>query len=381
SALTKSTSSFPVSSEHATVAVVLCQSAASLQTDGAFHVHVWTDHVAGGLDSDGHLAHLNYWIRQQHATWDSGVALTSPSIGANVFDIVTSSGFVHQLHTHTMPALTTVSSTDPLWMVNDNSTAYKRVANLTTEVTDSDGNGLTGKHYNIVVWGSVSQSTGDCKIFINLPSGSYNTSAKSISDDDKTANYNIPNAFRGSGFLIGRLSVGNTGGSGGTFTLHQNEDLRGQLSSIFAGGTAATVTEFTDTAFRVQDDGDATKEIALQASAITTSTTRTITMPDENIDLTPSTGSYVSKFFLPPYITGRYYLTAIAKESTNLTMAVNTLYGMPFSLRARSQAFDRIFVEIITAEAAKTMRMGIYNIGSDGLPGSLVDDSGTVSIA
>ncbi|TFH57820.1 MAG: hypothetical protein E4G91_10350, partial [Candidatus Zixiibacteriota bacterium] len=43
--------------------------------------------------------------------------------------------------------------------------------------------------------------------------------------------------------------------------------------------------EFADDVFRIQDDGDATKEIAFQASGITTGTTRTITMPNADVDL------------------------------------------------------------------------------------------------
>lgn len=53
-----------------------------------------------------------------------------------------------------------------------------------------------------------------------------------------------------------------------------------------AGGTA-----FLDTVFRIQDDGDNTKQIAFQAAAITTGTTRTITMPDADIDLTANSAS------------------------------------------------------------------------------------------
>lgn len=40
-----------------------------------------------------------------------------------------------------------------------------------------------------------------------------------------------------------------------------------------------------DTTFRIQDDGDSTKQIAFQSSGITTATTRTITMPDNDVDL------------------------------------------------------------------------------------------------
>lgn len=53
----------------------------------------------------------------------------------------------------------------------------------------------------------------------------------------------------------------------------------------FGGGSAGGST-FADDVFRVKDDGDATKQIAFQASAITTATTRTITMPDADVDLT-----------------------------------------------------------------------------------------------
>jgi hypothetical protein len=49
---------------------------------------------------------------------------------------------------------------------------------------------------------------------------------------------------------------------------------------------ASAPTVFSDSAFRVQDNGDATKQLAFEVSAITTATTRTITMPDADVDLT-----------------------------------------------------------------------------------------------
>lgn len=51
---------------------------------------------------------------------------------------------------------------------------------------------------------------------------------------------------------------------------------------------------FSDATFRIQDNGDATKELAFEVVAITTGTTKTITMPDANIDLTPGTGSFAT---------------------------------------------------------------------------------------
>ena len=46
--------------------------------------------------------------------------------------------------------------------------------------------------------------------------------------------------------------------------------------------TSTIPSTFSDANFRVQDDGDATKQLAFECSGITTSTTRTLTVPDEN---------------------------------------------------------------------------------------------------
>lgn len=53
---------------------------------------------------------------------------------------------------------------------------------------------------------------------------------------------------------------------------------------------AVAATEFADDVFRIQDDGDSSKEIAFQASGITTTTIRTITMPDSDLTLLVPSG-------------------------------------------------------------------------------------------
>jgi hypothetical protein len=49
--------------------------------------------------------------------------------------------------------------------------------------------------------------------------------------------------------------------------------------------TLPAATDVNDSTFRIQDDGDPSKEIAFEASGITGSTVRTITMPDADITL------------------------------------------------------------------------------------------------
>jgi len=274
--------------EHAPIATVLCQSAASLQTDGAYKMHAWTDHVKSS-DDMGHISHLNLWIRQQQATWVSGAA-TTYSDGAATFDVIIASGVVLQLHNHAYPAFNTSTGSD-VYIVNDSATAYKKVGDLTGETSDSTGASMTGNWYSLVFWGVVNEATGDCKLMCNLPDGSYNNNNgnKAIDDDDGYNVFTIPSDFTGVGFLLARLTVSE---SGGTFTVQNNEDLRGQFPSTSAGGGATGGNEFVDNVFRIQDDGDTTKQIAFQASGITTATTRTITMANADIDLTPTTGSF-----------------------------------------------------------------------------------------
>jgi hypothetical protein len=61
-------------------------------------------------------------------------------------------------------------------------------------------------------------------------------------------------------------------------------DTYGRITGIT---TAAVVspTVFSDSAFRIQDNADATKQIAFEASSVGTGTTKTITMPDANVNL------------------------------------------------------------------------------------------------
>jgi hypothetical protein len=56
-------------------------------------------------------------------------------------------------------------------------------------------------------------------------------------------------------------------------TLTDHDD---RIAALESGGTS----EFSDSTFRIQDNADNTKEIAFQASGITTGTTRTLTVPD-----------------------------------------------------------------------------------------------------
>ena len=279
------TTGFPIA-DITRVATVLCQSAVSVQADGPYKIHGWTDHMAS--TTCGHLSHINAWVRSRPAGWLDGVALT-PTVTINGavednVDIATSAGNVLQLHPHVYPAFDT-SVASEVYIVNKSGANYTKITDLNAADEDDAGTAIgNNQHINLVIWGSVNES--DSKMFINLPSGIHgNNQSQAIADAEKYSNYNIPSDYIGTGFLIARLTFKYTTAAGGTWVLVENLDLRGQFPSTFAGGSAATTTVFVDSVFRILDNLDESKEIDFQAAGITTGTKRTMTMPDVDVDL------------------------------------------------------------------------------------------------
>lgn len=74
----------------------------------------------------------------------------------------------------------------------------------------------------------------------------------------------------------------------GAFTggvLTASETIKSALQKVSDAAEAGGTSEFIDTDFRINDNGDGTKQLAFEVSAITTATTRTISVPDTDVDL------------------------------------------------------------------------------------------------
>ena len=279
--LTANTTGFP-SAEHAPIATVIVQSAASVATNEPYKVHAHTDH-ASDSNNQGHQTHIGEWIRSQHATWSSGVVptLTITVVGGSDTVIFTNTaGIVKQLHMHTFPAFT---GTPDMYVINDPDIAYTILTDLNQIEQTSGGVTLANNdRLTFVVWGVVSEDEDQCKLFVNLPSGTYNNDTAALIDNDRFTNFDIPLGYRGTGFLVAAYTVKFQTVDGGTFTLVPGGevDLRGLFPSITAGGGITGEVEFATNVFRLLDVTDPTKEIAFDASGISTATTRTIRVQD-----------------------------------------------------------------------------------------------------
>jgi hypothetical protein len=131
-------------------------------------------------------------------------------------------------------------------------------------------------------------------IAVNAPSDYYSTDDGAINDLANTSITTVPAKY---GKVCTRHSVlvlNYSTASNGTITnllgAGGYQDERGQLLGIGGGGggSGAAVTDFSDAEITIYNSSDPTKIIDFDASQITTGNTRTITMPDGDAKIIPT---------------------------------------------------------------------------------------------
>lgn len=123
-------------------------------------------------------------------------------------------------------------------------------------------------------------------------------------------------------------------------------------TAVGSGGTISGATidntntvNLLDTLFRLQDNGDATKQLAFQLSGLTTATTRTITIPDSDLTLVGLTNTQT--------LTGKTIpitVLALAAAGTNQGNAAAITGAYP-AIVVVSGADDTVGVKLPTAVA------------------------------
>lgn len=95
--------------------------------------------------------------------------------------------------------------------------------------------------------------------------------------------------------------------------------VKGALAGIDSALASAGGVTFSDSIFRIYDNGDNTKNIAFEASSITTATTRTITMPDANVSLADVNNAILkdgSRAFTANQSLGTFKLTSVGDPTS-----------------------------------------------------------------
>lgn len=136
--------------------------------------------------------------------------------------------------------------------------------------------------------------------------------------------------------------------------------VKGALSGIDAALATAGGTEFSDAAFRIKDDVDDTKKIAFEASGVSTGTTRTITMPDANVDL----GDMASAGDVANLVT----LSGVAANSTDLGTFTGTTIPDNSDIKEA--------IQVLETEVEGKATVALDNLASTAVNTDILPDSG-----
>jgi hypothetical protein len=132
-------------------------------------------------------------------------------------------------------------------------------------VTDSGGDGSLSYDNSTGVITYTGPSASEVRAHLSVATGSgltYNSTTGEFGTS------NIPNSqLQNSSVTIGSTAIA-LGSSATT------------IAGLLSITSAAVITD--DSGFRIRDDGDATKQLAFECSGISSATTRTMTVPDEN---------------------------------------------------------------------------------------------------
>lgn len=236
--LVVNTTGFPDGTPHCDVATVLCQSAASGQTDGAMKVHVWTDHIM--RDAGGHIVGISERMRYNGAKYFDGLALNTMVVSSPDAYLSVAAGNVYQLHKHDSPARD-MQTGDKFYLINDPSRDIASGITTLDDITqDALGNSINNKYISLVIHAVVSEDAADCKTLISLPTGSYSTGQKALDDLSRLAVYDHPRTFVGAIVLVARIVV--LAKDSGAWAQFAIEDLRFRDPSTSPGGGATLVS-------------------------------------------------------------------------------------------------------------------------------------------
>jgi len=267
--------------------IVVIQDAATVTSHGPISLQRTTEAVKH--NGRGQLSYMREKLRWLGPKYVSGCASTLDDGVA--MNLSVTAGVVFQLHRQDFPALNVVTHGATVANASGIGT-FAKLENIhdlndVAELANGDAIG-TNKYFSITIWATMASSdqTGNqSKLFVNLPTGVYNSESAVISD---SSNFDVRTAdqeFNNTAFLVCRVTFKKTAGDH-TPVGAEVYSLTGSPMGTIGGGAGSTaLTEFSDANFHIYDDGDPTSIIDFEADQITTGNTRTITMADTDVDL------------------------------------------------------------------------------------------------
>jgi len=308
--------------------------------------------------------------------------------GTTTIELTVAGGVVFQLHRQTFPGLAVVADGITVSNADGGGTLTKlqniHDLNLFSELADGSSVGIN-KWFSGTVWATMAsddQNGNQSKLFLNLPTGQYNSESAAIADSSNFDVRTAPAEFNNTAFLVGRVVFKKTAGD---HTIIGAYSLTGAPMGTIGGGAGSTaLTEFADTNFKVYDNDDATRIIDMDAMNITGGNTRSIIMADRDVDLaTPQfdTVDVVANGTTPTSIVGSSLLNI--NGDGNVFMGLkDESSGRDMFFGASSSGSDIVFGSIgafpVSILTQATRRLTISAAGEFDFLGNNITNPGTV---
>lgn len=323
SSLSLSTSTQYPSSAYAAIGVVSLLTATFTQTNGALCTCPFiASQVSNGI---GRVPLLIKRLLAQGAQYSSGLVPTvtiNTSTEPDSVDISITSGNAYLSEIVSIPSLQI--SSNGCYVANASGLGtlqkYQKVTNINQLMETAAGVAITNNNrYNLVFF-----VTAAGKLFVNLPSATYANNIDAYNDINNTAVNTVPAELHDAALLLIKLPLHYTTNSGGTFLfinpvgMPQYIDLRGTTIGVSQSSSYGLTPIFADSSFQILDSTDSTSILNFNAANISPATTRTITMPDYDVDL----GSLSSSNINTSYKTGNDTKLVTGVSGSNGTIGV-----------------------------------------------------------
>jgi len=267
--------------------IVVLQDTATVTSHGPISLQRTTEAVKH--NGRGQLSYMREKLRWLGPKYVSGCTSTLDDGAA--MNLSVSAGVVFQLHRQNFPALNVVTHGATVANANGGGALniLENVHDLNDIAETADGSPIgVNKYFSLTIWATMAssdQNGNQSKLFVNLPTGTYNSESAVVAD---ASNFDVRTAdqeFNNTAFLVSRVTFKKTSGDH-TPVGAEVYSLTGSPMGTIGGGAGSTaLTEFSDANWKVYDDGDPTRIIDLQAGSIAAGNTRTITMADNDVDL------------------------------------------------------------------------------------------------
>ena len=163
------------------------------------------------------------------------------------------------------------------------------------------------------------------------------------------------------------------------------------------GPGAPTLLAFAEVVADQSVNANQTTLVYLDQAGVLTKSDTLTTFPSSSVPLATivSDGSTITainnrraRILMPGSVdpklwrTGRFYANKPEAPGTTVTLAADTLYGIPFTIRGDTP-IDRIAFEVTTLDAGISIRLGLYaeSTAVRGEPGVRLEDLGLISAA